>query len=84
MTNNPNEVAIDPNDLIEKLNDLESQCEGDLAHVIERLLLENHVLACQQSKGFQRGKKFEFSQFPRFLRFDDSLNTETTSETLNE
>jgi hypothetical protein len=72
MYNNPNDVAINPNDLIAKLNDLDGQCTGDLAHMIEILLLENHVLALQQSKGMLRGAKLDFSQFPRFLELRDS------------
>jgi hypothetical protein len=72
MTNNPNEVSIDPNDLIAKLNDLDGQCADDLAHMIEILLLENHVLSLQQSKGMLRGVKLDFSQFPRFLELQDT------------
>jgi len=72
MTNNPNKVSIDPNDLIAKLNDLDGQCAGDLAHMIEILLLENHVLALQQSTGMLRGAKLDFNQFPRFLELQDT------------
>lgn len=60
-------LEIDPDALIEKLSTIQSQADGDLARVIELLLLENHVLAIDQSKGLRRGGNFEFSQFPRFL-----------------
>lgn len=69
---NKGDVQIDPCTLITKLRELESQCDGDLAHVVERLLLENHVLAMQQSSGLKRGMGWDFSMFPRFLSFDES------------
>lgn len=71
MAKTANRIIIDPDDLIVKLNQLETQCDGDLARMIEMLLLENHMLARQQSRGLLRGLQFEFSQFPRFLKLTD-------------
>lgn len=65
-------IVIDPSDLIAKLNDFEAQVEGDLARVLELLLLENHVLQLGQSTGFRRGSRFGFSDYPRFLQLSET------------
>ena len=44
-------IAIDPGDLVTKFDQLKLECDGDLAKIVERLLLESHVLLFQQSKG---------------------------------
>lgn len=64
-------IEIDPKVLTERLKKLEDMVEGDLARIIELLLLENHVLRQHQSVGFRRGADYEFSEFPRFLEFTD-------------
>ena len=61
---------IDLSKLIGKLNDLQSKAGGDLARVIELLLLENHLLSMGQSSGLDRGRKWDFSQVPRFLTME--------------
>ena len=66
MTEN-NRYEIDLATLINKLNDLHDQANGDLARVIELLLLENHNLSLGQSSGFGRGVEYDFSEIPRFL-----------------
>ena len=54
--------------------------DGDLARVIELLLLENHVLMQHQSVGFRRGVPYEFSEFPRFLHFEDEASPASQSD----
>lgn len=66
MTDN-NRCKVDLATLINKLNDLHDQANGDLARVVELLLLENHVLSLGQSSGFGRGVEYDFSEIPRFL-----------------
>jgi len=63
-------LTIDPNELIEKLNQVQKEADGDLARMIELLLLENHVLQLGQSSGFRRGTHYGFSKFPRFLQLN--------------
>ncbi len=70
-------LAIDTSDLIGTLKDIETQSDGDLARLIELLLLENHVLSLGQSTGFRRGVNFDFSAFPRFLQIVDRKQPET-------
>lgn len=63
-------LVIDPNQLIGKINEVEEQADGDLARMIELLLLENHVLKLGQSSGLRRGTHFGFSDYPRFLQLN--------------
>lgn len=67
-----NQMMIDQTVLVAKLNEIEAECEGDLARIIELLLLENHVLSLDQSTGFRRGIDMNFSEFPRFLEIQES------------
>lgn len=64
-------IEIDPAHLVGKLRELEAETEGDLARIIELLLLENHVLRQHQSAGFIRSANYGFSEYPRFLELDD-------------
>lgn len=80
MVDETGQIVIDQNDLIAKLNELDSQSDGDLARIIELLLLENHVLALDKSKGFRRGIQFEFSQYPRFLEFKSEIMEKVSSD----
>ncbi len=75
MADDDKRMIINQDDLIAKLNELHNECGGDLAMVVERLLLENHVLALDRSSGFRRGVNFEFADFPRFLKVQNSENT---------
>lgn len=68
MSDDPKAVTIDKNELIAKLNEVSARSDGDIARLIELLLLENHMLALGQSNGLRRGVEFEFSSFPRFLK----------------
>lgn len=65
-------IEIDPTHLVGKLRELETQTDGDLARVIELLLLENHVLRQHESAGFIRSANYGFSEYPRFLKLDDA------------
>ncbi len=47
-------LVIDTSDLIRTLKDTETRADGDLARLIELLLLENHALSLGQSAGFRR------------------------------
>lgn len=62
---------------MEKLRHLEGEADGDLARVIEILLLENHVLMQHQSVGFRRRVDYEFSGFPRFLHLEEEHARDT-------
>lgn len=70
-------LVIDTCDLMRTLKDTETRADGDLARVIELLLLENHVLSLGQSAGFRRGIDMTFSDFPRFLQIVDAEVHET-------
>lgn len=70
-------IPINPDDLLAKLHDIETAAQGDLARMIELLLLENHVLARDQSVGFRREVDPDLSDFPRFLQIVDAENPET-------
>lgn len=72
-------LVINQPDLIAKLEEAKGKSDGDLARVIELLLLENHVLSLDQSTGFRRGIDMDFSDFPRFVRIEDS-DAPTTEE----
>ena len=73
-------IEIDPTHLVGKLRELETQTDGDLARVIELLLLENYVLRQHQSAGFIRSANYGFSEYPRFLRLDDEPLEEIPKE----
>ena len=73
-------IEIDPNVLVTKLNKTTEQANGDLARVIELLLLENHVLELDQSCGFRRSAHLGFSEYPRFLKIDEPSNDELSQE----
>lgn len=70
-------ISINPDDLVAKLHDVETAAQGDLARMIELLLLENHVLARDQSMGLRRGVDPDLSDFPRFLQIVDTEGPET-------
>lgn len=70
-------IEIDPAHMVGKLRELEAETEGDLARIIELLLLENHVLRQHQSVGFIRKAHYGFSDFPRFLRLEDEISDNT-------
>ena len=72
MSATSTKVEIDPEELIEKFNHLHAKFEGDLAQIVEHLILENHVLNLDQSNGYRRGWKLEFSGYPRFLETADA------------
>ena len=65
-------LVIDTSDLMRALKVIETRADGDLARVIELLLLENHVLSLGQSAGYRRGIDMNFSDFPRFLQIVDA------------
>jgi len=71
-----NRNEIDLSTLVAKLNELQKQAEGDLARVIELLLLENHILSLGQSHGFNRGVAWDLSEIPRFLEMSDTGSAE--------
>lgn len=70
-------IEIDPAHLVGKLRELETETEGDLARIIELLLLENHVLRQHQSVGFTRKAHYGFSDYPWFLCLDDEISDNT-------
>ena len=53
--------------MVQKFKALEEECDGDLARMFERLLLENHILSLQTSSGFLRSAGVDFNSFPRFI-----------------
>ncbi|WP_299592634.1 hypothetical protein [uncultured Tateyamaria sp.] len=69
-------ISINPDDLVARLRQVESIAEGDIARVIELLLVENHVLKRRQSTGLSRGVGVRFDTYPRFLRFDTGANAD--------
>lgn len=79
MDDSPKAIVVDEDELVEKLNRLLVEGGGDLARVIEFLLLENHMHTLEQSSGFRRGVQYDFSEFPRFLKLceepSDSIET---------
>lgn len=73
----PPQITINPDDLVAKLQLLESKYDSDMARVVEHLLLENHVLHQGQSRGLKRGGICDFSAYPRFLHLlsdDDTID----------
>ncbi|MDF1670211.1 MAG: hypothetical protein P1U83_11400 [Roseovarius sp.] len=73
-------ISINPDDLVARLADIEKDAKGDIARVIELLLLENHVLRSQRSFGLNRGVIFSFNDFPRFLRLQEPCADETDTQ----
>ena len=70
-------LVIDTSDLMRTLKEIDTRADGDLARVIELLLLEHHVLSLGQSAGFRRGIDMNFTDFPRFLQIVDAEGHET-------
>ena len=70
-------LGINTSDLMRTLKEIETRAGGDLARVIELLLLENHVLSLGQSAGYRRRIDTNFSDFPRFLQIIDAEGHET-------
>lgn len=66
------DIEINPEELIGKLTTLQTELDGDIARVIEVLLLENYFLKIGQSNGFRRGVELDFSKFPRFLQLTET------------
>ena len=69
MKDDTTTISINQNDLVARLSDVDKQAGGDLARMIELLLIENHILRLQQSSGFRRGVPVRYETFPRFLEF---------------
>lgn len=65
-------ISINPDDLVARLREVESSAQGDIARVIELLLVENHVLKQQTSTGLCREVGARYDTYPRFLTLDDS------------
>lgn len=64
-------IEVDTSDLIKTLHKFKELAGDDPARVIELLLLENHVLSQNQSDGFIRRRRLDFSSFPRFIQLTD-------------
>lgn len=65
-------IEVDTSSLLETLHGFQELADNDPARVIELLLLENHVLAQNQSDGFIRRRRLDFSTFPRFLQLTET------------
>lgn len=74
-------ISIHPDDLVAKLREVERCAQGDLARVIELLLVENLVLQRQRSVGLMRGVSMRFDAFPRFLKLGDPPEHEPEDDT---
>lgn len=72
-----NRMRIDPELLVARLNELETQTEGDIARIIELLLVENQALRMQCSRGLHRGRGIDASTYPRFLEIGSKDEEET-------
>lgn len=79
MTSKTNNIEIDTQQLINKMSELEQLANGDVARMIELLLLENHIFKLNQSSGMLRRRKLDFSEFPRFLKLTDLSADEISS-----
>lgn len=66
-----NNIEVDTSDLIETLHKFKTLAEDDTARVIELLLLENHILSQNQSDGFIRRRRLDFTTFPRFIELTE-------------
>lgn len=80
MTSKTNNIEIDTQQLINKMSELEQLANGDVARMIELLLLENHTLKLNQSSGMLRRRKLDLSEFPRFLKLTDLSEDDISSE----
>lgn len=67
MAANANSIEIDHAGLMARLEELQMESDGDVARLIELLLLENQILALRQSTGMHRGLVVDLSSYPRFL-----------------
>ena len=72
MNEDPKTISINPDDLVARLREVEKSAHGDIARLIELLLVENHILSLGQSAGFRRRIETNFSDFPRFLQIVDA------------
>lgn len=66
-----NNIEVDTSELIETLQKFKTLAEDDTARVIELLLLENHILSQNQSDGFIRRRRLDFTTFPRFIELTE-------------
>lgn len=66
-----NNIEVDTSSLLETLHRFQELADNDPARVIELLLLENHVLSQNQSDGFIRRRRLDFSTFPRFIELTE-------------
>lgn len=66
-------ISINPEDLVARLHEVENSAQGDIARIIELLLVENHVLKRQQSTGLTRGVGVRFETYPRFLKLEEHI-----------
>ncbi|MGH1416262.1 MAG: hypothetical protein ACRBB0_22430 [Pelagimonas sp.] len=80
MVEDPRTISINSDDLVARLREVESSAQGDIARVIELLLVENHVLTRQQSVGISRGVGVRFETYPRFLKFEDNVEGQAAAE----
>lgn len=64
-------ISINPEDLVARLHEVENSAQGDIARIIELLLVENHVLKRQQSVGLSRGVGVRLETYPRFLKLQE-------------
>ncbi len=74
MVEDSKTISINPDDLVARLREVESSAHGDIARVIELLLVENHVLKQQISTGLYRGVGVRVATYPRFLKLADGTN----------
>lgn len=66
-----NNIEVDTSQLIKTLHRFQELGDNDTARVIELLLLENHILSQNQSDGFIRRRRLDFSTFPRFIELTE-------------
>lgn len=66
-----NNIEVDTSELIETLQKFKTLAEDDTARVIELLLFENHILSQNQSDGFIRRRRLDFTTFPRFIELTE-------------
>lgn len=77
MEDASNRTKIDPDVLFARLKEVEADADGDIARIIELLLVENHALRLQCSRGLNRGQSIQATTYPRFLeiRSDEKQDT---------
>ena len=61
------QIEIDHNVLLAHMDRIKSDAGGDVARMLELLLLENYVLREQTSSGFLRNGQFDVTTYPRFV-----------------